>query len=148
MEPDSDEELGLMGEVELLESQLKKAGEPVNQKYADMFLKSLENKALAERIKKWNQRKASLQTLVADLPGGQAASAPVRDDKGVEQSPRGPVKQTSKKVSSIEEGPVKRKSKAVSSETGEEEEEEEEEEGGSSRRRQSRRPAMRRPTQP
>ena len=70
MEPDSDEELGLMGEVELLQSQLTNAGRQVDPKFADIFLKSLENKALAERIKKWNQRKASLQSLVANLPGG------------------------------------------------------------------------------
>jgi hypothetical protein len=89
MEPDSEEEMVLMGEVELLESQLTDAGRPVNLKFADLFLKSLENKAMAERIKKWNRGKDTLQKLVANLPatsGGPAVSAPVLVAKEVEQS--------------------------------------------------------------
>ncbi len=51
MEPTSDEEMELMADVGLLQSELKKAGDPVNQIFEQLFLQSIASKPLAERIR-------------------------------------------------------------------------------------------------
>ncbi len=78
MEPTSDDELQLIGEVEFLQLQLKTAGKPVNQNFEQRFLQSVDPKSLPERIKKWQIRKDPLQRLVDNLPAtsGEPAGSP------------------------------------------------------------------------
>jgi hypothetical protein len=61
MDATSDEEMELIAEVEFLQSQLKKDGDPVDGKFSDLFLQTVESEPLAERIKRWRFRKNQLQ---------------------------------------------------------------------------------------
>jgi len=85
-EPNSDEELQLMGEVESLQEELKEAGKPVHEQFINMFVQSLTSKPLADRIRKWKIRKDQLQKLIGSpraISGGPAilpAVARTRDD--------------------------------------------------------------------
>ena len=63
-EPTSDDELQLMCEAESLQTQLKRAGEPVDEKIAQLFIDSLASKSLPERIRKWQVRRDHLQKLL------------------------------------------------------------------------------------
>jgi hypothetical protein len=71
---DSDEELRLMNEAEGLQSQLKQAGDPVDEKYSEYFFTKLQTKSTAERIPLWISRVASfrlrLETAVSPVVGG------------------------------------------------------------------------------
>ena len=71
---DSEEETKLMNEAEDLQSQLKQAGDPVDEKYSDYFFKKLETKTAAERITLWNARVESfrvrLEKAVSPVVGG------------------------------------------------------------------------------
>ena len=72
---DSDEELRLMNEAEGLQSQLKQAGDPVDEKYSEFFFKKFQTKSTAaERIPYWISRVASfrlrLETAVSPVVGG------------------------------------------------------------------------------
>jgi hypothetical protein len=51
MEPASDDELVLMGEVESLECELQKTGCPVKQQNSAFFYNNLQGKELKERLK-------------------------------------------------------------------------------------------------
>ena len=90
-EPNSDDELLLMGEVESLQSQLKKTGETFNEKIENMFKKSLEDKPLPDRIRKWTIRRDQLRNM-AEPPhatsGGPAVSL---DDAGTRLKADQPV---------------------------------------------------------
>jgi hypothetical protein len=57
-----------MAQAELLQSQLKKAGDPVNQNFEKLFLQRIASKLLAERIRKWKFRKNRLQRLAENGP--------------------------------------------------------------------------------
>ena len=62
---DSDEELTLIQSVESLQSQLRKAGDPVAPGFAKIFMQSVESESqLPARLKKWRKRKSQLQQLV------------------------------------------------------------------------------------
>ena len=63
-EPTSDDEMQLVCEVESLQSQLKRAGEPVDERIAQFFMNSLASKSLPERIRKWQVRRDHLQNLL------------------------------------------------------------------------------------
>ena len=81
MEPanDSDEEMELMCEVENLQLQLKKAGEPVDPMIAKQFAANIASATqTSERIRKWKRRVQQLKTLLHTLlaPSGPPA-APV-----------------------------------------------------------------------
>jgi hypothetical protein len=53
----SDEELGLISEVDDLETQLKHAGDPINTTLSEVTYRSIQTKSTAvERVPKWNQR--------------------------------------------------------------------------------------------
>jgi hypothetical protein len=86
-EPTSDDEFQLINEVESLQRQLKRAGDPVDEKFAQMFFNSVTPKPLTERIRKWKARRDYLQKLVdrphATLPPDHLQTMPVvrnRDD--------------------------------------------------------------------
>jgi hypothetical protein len=66
-QPNSDEELALIGEVESLELQLMSAGGPINQTLQEMILASIRCKPLTDRIEKRRNRKEQLQTLVSSV---------------------------------------------------------------------------------
>ena len=63
-EPTSDDELQLMCEAESLQTQLKRAGEPVDEQIAQLFIDSLASKSLPERMRKWQLRRDHLQHLL------------------------------------------------------------------------------------
>ncbi len=98
MEPTSDDEMVLMADVELLQLQLKKAGDrdPVNQNFEQLFFQSIASKPLAERIRKWKFRKNQLQRLVDNLPAtsGEPAGSPA---VGESKPPRRPPDDNEKK---------------------------------------------------
>ena len=73
---DSDEELKLVNEVEELQTQLRRAGDPVDPELAKFFYRTLEGKSPAEKISKWTTR---INTLRARLENhsGSAAVSPV-----------------------------------------------------------------------
>jgi hypothetical protein len=51
-DPDSDDEVLLMTEVESLQSQLRKKGETFNEKIENAFMEGLNGKSLSARIRK------------------------------------------------------------------------------------------------
>jgi hypothetical protein len=53
VEPTSDEELQLMEDVELLHSQLRNVDDPVDATFANLFIRSLEEKSLGMRVRNW-----------------------------------------------------------------------------------------------
>ena len=72
---DSEEETKLMNEAEDLQSQLKQAGDPVDEMYSDFFFTKLKTKSTAaERIPLWIARVESfrvrLETAVSPVVGG------------------------------------------------------------------------------
>ena len=71
---DSEEETKLMNEAEDLQSQLKQAGDPVNEMYSDFFFTKLKTKSTAERIPLWIARVESfrvrLEKAVSPVVGG------------------------------------------------------------------------------
>jgi hypothetical protein len=92
IEPTSDDELLLIGEVEFLQLQLQTAGTRANQNYEKQFLQSLDKKSLQERMKKWQIRKDRLQRLVDNLPaisGEPAVSLAVGEAKPLRRQPDG-----------------------------------------------------------
>ena len=56
VEPTSDEELQLK-----FHSQLRKVGDPVDATFANLFIRSLEEKSLPVRVRKWKHRKIHLE---------------------------------------------------------------------------------------
>ncbi len=78
-EPDSDDELLLMTEVDSLQSQLKKLRN-IQREYFIFVHESLESKSLAHRIRKWTNRRDQLRNM-ADrhhaTSGGPAVSLDV-----------------------------------------------------------------------
>ena len=67
LEPTSEDELTLMGEVEVLEMKLTAAGHPPNElvkKRFELRINAQTAQPLAVRVKSWNDRKAHLQLLV------------------------------------------------------------------------------------
>lgn len=62
MQPISDDELQLMEDVELLRSQLKTVGDPVDATFAKLFVRSLEDKSLG--VRKWQHRKSQFEKLL------------------------------------------------------------------------------------
>ena len=80
LEPTSEDEFTLMGEVEVLEMKLTAAGHPPNElvkKRFDLRINAQAAQPLAVRVKSWNDRKAHLQLLVQSSSGGSAVSGPV-----------------------------------------------------------------------
>jgi hypothetical protein len=79
-DPNSDDELLLMSEVESLQSQLKKNGETLNEKFENIFLQSLHDKPLPDQIRKWTIGRDQLRSM-ADrhhaTSGGPAVSLDV-----------------------------------------------------------------------
>ncbi len=72
---DSDEELQLINDVALLDSQLKQAGCPCDEnRYVHLF-RDLDGKPLAKRLKLWRFRKDLRQKLVASLLSRSELSA-------------------------------------------------------------------------
>ncbi len=61
MQPTSDDELQLMEDAELLHSQLRTVGDPVDATFAKLFVRSLEDKLLGMRVRKWQHRKIHLE---------------------------------------------------------------------------------------
>ena len=59
MQPISEDELQLMEDVELLRSQLRTVGDPVDATFAKLFVRSLEDKSLG--VRKWQHRKIHLE---------------------------------------------------------------------------------------
>ena len=79
-DPNSDDELLLMSEVESLQSQLKKNGETLNEKFENIFLQSLHDKPLPDRIRKWTIRRDHLRKMAQSphaTSGGPAVSLDV-----------------------------------------------------------------------
>ena len=77
-DPNSDDELLLMSEVESLQSQLKKNGETINEKFENIFLQSLRDKPLPDRIRKWTNRRDYLRKMAQHTSsGGPAVSLDV-----------------------------------------------------------------------
>ena len=77
-DPNSDDELLLMSEVESLQSQLKKNGETLNEKFENIFLQSLLDKPLPDRIRKWTNRRDYLRKMAQHTSsGGPAVSLDV-----------------------------------------------------------------------
>ena len=77
-DPNSDDELLLMSEVESLQSQLKKNGETINEKFENIFLQSLHDKPLPDRIRKWTNRRDYLRKMAQHTSsGGPAVSLDV-----------------------------------------------------------------------
>jgi hypothetical protein len=64
---DSDEEMQLMTDVALLDSQLKQAGSPCDEKLYVHFFENFNDKTLAKRLKIWTFRKERGKKLVADM---------------------------------------------------------------------------------
>ena len=78
MEPDSDEEITIMGEVEELQSKLRRAGEPVDQNFATLVMNSITSESRpSERRKKWRIRRECLQRLVDNLHANSGGAAAV-----------------------------------------------------------------------
>ena len=81
-EPDSEEEVLLMTEVESLQSQLRKKGETFNDRIENVFMERLLGKPTSARIRIWTIRRDQLRKM-AEAPhatsGGPAASL---DDTG------------------------------------------------------------------
>ena len=81
-EPDSEDELLLMTEVESLQSQLRKKGETFNEKIENVFMEGLSGKSTSVRIRRWTIRRDQLRKM-AEAPhatsGGPAVSL---DDTG------------------------------------------------------------------
>ena len=77
-DPNSDDELLLMSEVESLQLQLKKNGETLNEKFENIFLQSLLDKPLPDRIRKWTNRRDYLRKMAQHTSsGGPAVSLDV-----------------------------------------------------------------------
>ena len=77
-DPDSDDELRLMGEVQSLQSQLKRKGDTFNEKMENMFLENLTGKPLSDRIRKWTIRRVQLRDMAQHASsGGPAVSLDV-----------------------------------------------------------------------
>jgi hypothetical protein len=72
---DSDEELRLINDVALLDSQLKEAGCPCTEKLYVHLFRDLDGKPLAKRLKLWRFRKDLDQKLVAAMLSRFALSA-------------------------------------------------------------------------
>jgi hypothetical protein len=78
MEPASDDELTIMGEVEELQWKLRDAGRPVDQTFATLVMNSIASESQpSERRKKWRIRRACLQRLVDNLPANSGGAAAV-----------------------------------------------------------------------
>ncbi len=75
MEPTSDEELQLMEDMEFLHSQLRTVGDPVDANFANLFIRSFEDKSRGVRVRKWKQRKNRLDKL---LQNGRLWPTPYR----------------------------------------------------------------------
>jgi hypothetical protein len=61
VEPTSDEELQLMEDVEFLHSQLRTVGDPVDANFAKKIIRSIGDKSLGVRVRKWLHRKIHLE---------------------------------------------------------------------------------------
>ncbi len=79
MQPTSDDELQLMQDVELLHSQLRTVGEPVDESFANLFVQSLQDKLLGVRYRKWQLRKIHFEKLLQNANSGAAAAADSAD---------------------------------------------------------------------
>jgi hypothetical protein len=90
LEPNSDDELLLMSEVESLQSQLIKNGRPLNEKIENMFMKSIESKvdskSLVDRIR--TMRRDHLRNL-AERPHATSESGGPAVSLGVVGTARG-----------------------------------------------------------
>ena len=62
MPPISDDELQSMEDMELLRSQLRNVGDPVDATFAKLFVRSLEDKSLG--VRKWQHRKSQFEKLL------------------------------------------------------------------------------------
>jgi heptosyltransferase I len=71
---DSDEELKLVNEVEELQTQLRRAGDPVDPELAKFFYRTLEGKSPAEKISKWMTRINTLRARLENHSGSAAVS--------------------------------------------------------------------------
>ncbi len=73
MQPTSDDELQLMQDVELLHSQLRTVGEPVDASFAlaNLFVRSLEDKSPGVRYRKWQHRKIHLEKMLQNANSEQ-----------------------------------------------------------------------------
>ena len=77
-DPNSDDELRLMGEVQSLQSQLKRKGDTFNEKMENMFLENLTGKPLSDRIRKWTIKRDQLRDMAQHTSsGGPAVSLDV-----------------------------------------------------------------------